>query len=73
MQDKYVKTTLSNVTVDDVYEFTVKATIDGANEFITLHQHHKNTKNDIDDYESFTISYKDLKQLMHIIKDEVAN
>ncbi len=73
MQDKFVKTTLSTVEVDDIYKYEVKATIDGANELITLDNHHKNTKNDIDERSSFTISYRDLKQLMHIIKDEVAN
>lgn len=73
MQDKFVKTILSTVQVDDVYKYEVKATIDGANELITLDKHHKNTKNNIDEYSSFTISYKELQQLMHIIKDQVAN
>ena len=71
MKEKYLKTTISSVKVDDVYEFTVKATIDGANELITLEEHHYNAKNNVDDRESFTISYTDLKKLMQIIDKHV--
>lgn len=67
MQEKYLKTTLSTVKVDDIYEYTVKATIDGANEIITLDKRHMNKKNNFDDYSTFSISYKDLKQLINII------
>lgn len=67
MQDKLLHTTLSTVEVDDVYKFEVKAVIDGANELIFLDQHHYNKPNKIDEWKSFTISYKDLKQLMSII------
>lgn len=67
MKEKYLKATLSTVKVDDIYEYTVKATIDGANELITLDKRHMNAKNDFDDYSTFTISYEDLKRLMSII------
>lgn len=71
MKEKYLKATISKVEVEDKYLFEVKATIDGANELITLDEYHKNTVNNIDERKSFTISYTDLKKLMHIIEKEM--
>lgn len=71
MKEKYLKATLSTVKVDDIYEYTVNATIDGANELITLDKHHVNKVNKIDEHSTLTISYQDLKQLMNIIDKHV--
>lgn len=71
MQNKFLKTTLTTVKVDDVYEYTITAEIDGANELICLNKYHFNDKNDIDERSMFIISYKDIKQLMHIIDDNL--
>ena len=71
MQDKTMKVTLSLVEVDNIYRHQVDADIDGANEIIWLTTTHVNKKNNIDERRSLAVNYKELKQLMHVINDNM--
>jgi hypothetical protein len=64
----FTKATVSSVKVDDIYEATMTAEIDGANEFIWLTDKHVNTVKGISETKSMAISFKQLESLKAIIR-----
>lgn len=67
-EPKFIKTTVKSTKIDGIYERTITAEIDQANELIHIEELHINTVKGIRERQSFWINFADLDALNAIVK-----